>query len=151
MPKENRKRGRRAEKRDSTVLGDEDTASKRKKHDTGDDDFQNQDYIPLGDDDQQGAAAVKPFYGLLDDEEQELFRNAMDTLNFHMDEFSEPGDLQDWVRKMYQHAKNKELKLANSQSCSRFLEMLIRLSTPEQLKGLIRSFSGKYAKSSIQK
>jgi nucleolar protein 9 len=151
MPKENRRRGRRAEKRDSTVLGDVDTVSKRKKHDTGDDDFQSQDYIPLADDDQQGATAVKPFYGLLDDEEQELFRNAMDTLNFHMDEFSEPGDLQDWVRKMYQHAKNKELKLANSQSCSRFLEMLIQLSTPGQLKGLIRSFSGKYVESSVEK
>jgi len=148
MPKENKKRGRRAEKQ-SKLLGNEDVVvSKRQKHDQGDGDFHDQhDYIPLDDDNQDGdPATTKPFYGLLDEEEQELFRNAMDTLNFHMDEFSEPGDLQGWVTKMYQHAKGKELKLANSQSCSRFMEMLIQLSTPEQLKGLIQSFSSKYVR-----
>lgn len=152
MPKENKKRGRRAEKRAFQSLGDEDaTVFKRKRHEEGEDDFDKQDdYIPLGDENEAQGPAAKPFYGLLDDEEQELFRNAMDTLNFHMDEFSEPGDLQDWVRKMYQHAKNKELKLANSQSCSRFLEMLIQLSTPDQLKGLIQSFSGKYVRLMFQ-
>jgi hypothetical protein len=150
MPKENKKRGRRAEKQSVKSLGNEDgTVSKRKKHDEGNDDFHDQDgYMPLGEDNQDGdTAAAKPFYGLLDEEEQELFRNAMDTLNFHMDEFSEPGDLQEWVKKMYQHAKGKELKLANSQSCSRFLEMLIQLSTPEQLKGLIQSYSSKCVQS----
>jgi nucleolar protein 9 len=143
MPKENKKRGRREAKRAFEAAGDDDaTTPKRTRHDEHDEAIYQEE--PVGDESQNHDPTAKPFYGLLDDEEQELFRNAMDTLNFHMDEFSEPGDLQDWVRKMYQHAKNKELKLANSQSCSRFLEMLIQLSTPDQLKALIQSFSGQY-------
>jgi nucleolar protein 9 len=152
MPKENKKRGRRAEKKRlvKSAGSDDVSTSKRKNYtkDPGNDggDWHEQDYVPLDEDDYQqggGPQTAKPFYGLLDEEEQELFRNAMETLNFHMDEFSGPGDLQDWVKKMHQHAKGKELKLANSQSCSRFLEMLIQLSTPQQLKGLFQSFSSK--------
>jgi nucleolar protein 9 len=147
MPRENKKRGRRAETQSKSFGNEHVTISKRQKHDQGDSDFHDQhDYVPLDHDEDGEPTTTKPFYGLLDEEEQELFRNAMDTLNFHMDEFSEPGDLQEWVKKMYQHAKGKELKLANSQSCSRFMEMLIQLSTPEQLKGLIQSFSSKYVR-----
>jgi nucleolar protein 9 len=42
---------------------------------------------------------------------------------------------------VYKEADGKELKIANSQSCSRLMERLILLSTPIQLKGLFKKFS----------
>ena len=44
--------------------------------------------------------------------------------------------------KAFHPRSGKELKLANSQSCSRLMERLILLSTPNQLKDLFQKFSG---------
>jgi nucleolar protein 9 len=166
MPKENRKRGRRAEEKkrklDVSHHDDGDSVPKRTKH-RGDDSHQNldisADYVPLhahdahrdeemGEDQQyeagSGNPADNPFYGLLDEEEQEYFHKAGDLLE--LNEFPSPDERDSFLASIYREADGKELKIANSQSCSRLLERLIQLSTPQQLKTLFQKFKGKYGR-----
>ena|ERR1700761_2767663 len=150
MPKANKKRGRRAEKkRKLEGANDEPVSSKRQKHHDPDIDNDNAhdndldiaaDYVPL-EENAGHAPNDRPFYGLLDEEEQEYFRKAGEMLE--LNQFSGPDDRQAFVESVYKQAENKELKLANSQSCSRVLERLIQLSSPAQLKMLFQKFSGK--------
>jgi nucleolar protein 9 len=165
MPKENKKRGRRAEEKkrklDLSHHDDGDSAPKRTKR-RGDDSQQNTDiaadYVPLdvhdahGDEEMgegqqyeaaggNGNPADKPFYGLLDEEEQEYFHKAGDLLE--LNEFPSPDERDSFLASIYREADGKELKIANSQSCSRLLERLIQLSTPAQLKTLFQKFKGK--------
>jgi nucleolar protein 9 len=143
MPKANKKRGRRAEiKRRIEEEHEAQNSSKRQKLYDQDIDSQNvqaeaDDYavhVP-------GGPTDRPFYGLLDDEEQEYFRKAGELLE--LNQFSGPDDRHAFVESVYTQADGKELKLANSQSCSRVLERLIQLSSPAQLKKLFQKFSGK--------
>jgi nucleolar protein 9 len=150
MPKANKKRGRRAEtKRKLEGANDEPVSSKRQKqHDptidndnTHDNDFDvAADYVPLVEKTSY-EQHDRPFYGLLDEEEQEYFRKAGEMLE--LNQFTGPEDRHAFVESVYKQADNKELKLANSQSCSRVLERLIQLSSPTQLKTLFQKFSGK--------
>ena len=150
MPKANKKRGRRAEqKRKLEGANEEPISSKRQKHHDPDIDNDNAhdnevdvaaDYVPLEENVGQ-TPYDRPFYGLLDEEEQEYFRKAGEMLE--LNQFSGPEDRLAFVESVYKQAENKELKLANSQSCSRVLERLIQLSSPAQLKMLFRKFSGK--------
>jgi nucleolar protein 9 len=144
MPKANKKRGRHAEKKRRLEDQNEDHVSpKRQKiHDQNIDNQNVQgeedDYaahIP-------GGPTDRPFYGLLDDEEQEYFRKVGELLE--LNQFTGPDDRHAFVESVYTQADGKELKLANSQSCSRVLERLIQLSSPAQLKKLFQKFSGKY-------
>jgi nucleolar protein 9 len=80
------------------------------------------------------------FYGMLDDDEQEYFKRADDMLE--LNQFDDPDARKLFLDSVYKEADGKELKIANSQSCSRLLERLIQLSSPEQLKGLFQKFSG---------
>lgn len=82
-----------------------------------------------------------PFYGMLDDEEQEYFKKADELLE--LNQFEGPEDRAIFLESVYKEADGKELKIANSQSCSRLMERLILLSTPQQLKRLFKGFSGK--------
>ncbi|KAL9008278.1 MAG: hypothetical protein Q9173_006579 [Seirophora scorigena] len=144
MPKEHRKRGRREEKkRKREREGDE--ASKRRRSDedeqrgnTVDDDF------PYGAAEHVATAdpGEIPFDGLLDEEEQEYFKRA-DTM-LELNQFSDAEQRDLFLANIYQEAKGKELKIANSQSCSRLMERLILTSTPEQLKALFEKFSGHF-------
>jgi nucleolar protein 9 len=83
-----------------------------------------------------------PFYGLLDEEEQEYFRSADEMLE--LNQFSSPEDRETFLNSVYKEAEGKELKMANSQSCSRLMERLIQLSNAAQLKSLFQKFSGQY-------
>ena len=114
-----------------------------------------QDYVPLaqgngeGDGDpmedvMQGAYPTldTPFFGMLDEEEQEYFKHADEMLE--MNSFDDAEQRQLFLGNVWREAEGKELKIANSQSCSRLMERLIQLSTPAQLKGLFQRFYGKY-------
>ena len=150
MPKANKKRGRRAEKkRKLEGANDEPISSKRQKHHDPDIDNDNApdndfdvaaDYVPLAESADQ-PPDDRPFYGLLDEEEQEYFRKAGEMLE--LNQFTGPEDRHAFVESVYKQAEGKELKLANSQSCSRVLERLIQLSSTAQLKSLFQKFSGK--------
>jgi nucleolar protein 9 len=144
MPKENRKRGRRDEqKKRKREHADEQEPSKRHRK-SGD------DYVPLEDEVPYPEAALNgvtypgemPFYGMLDEEEQNYFRQADEQLE--LNQFEGPEDRALFLESVYREADGKELKIANSQSCSRLMERLIILSTPEQLKGLFQRFSGHF-------
>lgn len=151
MPKENRKRGRREElkkrKRDA-----EDHDADAKRHKQTDD--AHHDFAVAQDDQvnfqEQPADGVSrpddtPFYGMLDEEEQEYFKKADEMLE--LNDFEGPDGRSLFLQNVYREANGKELKIANSQSCSRLMERLILLSTPQQLKDLFQKFSGQYVAS----
>lgn len=152
MPKENKKRGRRAE------------AQKRKLEDGEEDQEQHDDQLqkrqkvldtpPQDLETSQGidyelqdayAPGVEggndvTFYGLLDEEDAEYFRRADNMLEAN--QFSDPEERNLFLANVHKEANGKELKMACSQSCSRLFERLILLSTPAQLKNIFQKFSG---------
>lgn len=149
MPQPNKKRGRRMEgrKRKHEDGEEEDSeiveSSKRRKSTEAD---HEQEMMPTdGHDDALDGAyppMEKAFFGMLDDEEQEYFKRADDMLEANT--FAEAEERSLFLANVYREADGKELKLAQSQSCSRLMERLIQLSSPDQLKTLFQKFSGKY-------
>lgn len=139
MPRENKKRGRRGEA--SKRKADEETGEASPKRQRLDEDL-GHDRIPL--DENYGPPAAgnsdTPFYGLLDEQEQEYFRRADDMLEAN--QFVDKEERSLFLDNVYKEADGKELKMACSQSSSRLLERLILLSTPYQLKRLFQKFSG---------
>lgn len=142
MPKEHRKRGRREEQKKRKREGDgADDAHKRLKKD---DDVELES-VEHGDAFQDEAVDVtRPgaltYYGMLDDDEQEYFKRADEMLE--LNQFDDPDARKLFLDSVYKEADGKELKIANSQSCSRLLERLILLSSPDQLKNLFQKFNG---------
>ena len=152
MPREKQKRGRRAEekaKKDDTKrkrdeIPDE-QETKRLKPSTDDtaDEFNNQaEYIPLGEDQNEAPAGDTPFYGLLDEEEQEYFARANEVLE--LNQFQDGEERRLFVDSVYQEADGKELKIACSQSCSRLMEKLIAMSDVRQIRRLFNKFIGHF-------
>ncbi|KAF2666642.1 ARM repeat-containing protein [Microthyrium microscopicum] len=154
MPKENKKRGRRAEKKRKleNAEPEHDTFSKRQKQvaSGGGEAFEGgEDYIDIGQDtyeayEEEGGPvrAERPFYGLLDETEQEFFHEAAQELE--QDAFPNDQEREDFLENLFHQTEGKELKMANSQSCSRLLERLIPLLGPEKLKKLFKAFSGQF-------
>ncbi|KAI9929057.1 Nucleolar protein 9 [Aspergillus wentii] len=167
MPRENQKRGRRAEdkaKKDASKRkrdeAPEDPVVKRVKPsademdvdnvdngDNGDNEFyQEADYIPLGEPqgegegegENDGPSGDMPFYGLLDPEEQEYFSRASEMLE--LNQFGDAEERLTFVESVYQEANGKELKIACSQSCSRLMEKLISMSDIRQIRRLFSKF-----------
>ncbi|CZR64331.1 related to Nucleolar protein 9 [Phialocephala subalpina] len=148
MPKENKhSRGRRAEKKEKRKRDDnEDEApvSKRQKSEDPADEVQilGTDDAPMQNGGEEGGATERPFYGMLEDEEQEYFRRADEMLD--LNDFPSPEDRSLFLANVYREAEGKELKIACSQSCSRLMERLILLSTVEQKKKLFENFAGNF-------
>lgn len=162
MPREKKKRGRRAEHKNKRKFeseesdGDADAEQQRyykrqKSLSSTEASFDvDASFIPTADSydetyDEQvpnrpAAPEEAPFVGMLDEEEQEYFKRADDMLEAN--QFEGPDERSLFLANVYREAEGKELKLANSQSCSRLLERLIVLSTPDQLKHLFQKFSG---------
>lgn len=156
MPRENKKRGRRGEEKKRKLEETEEEsfdAAKRQRVD--DNSIFEQDYQPLSGEQQEFAQeglengvgqehtrpADMPFFGMLDEDEQEYFKRADEMLESN--NFGEPEERSLFLANVYREAEGKELKIANSQSCSRLMERLIQLSSPSQLKTLFQKFSGK--------
>ncbi|KAL8816833.1 MAG: hypothetical protein Q9223_004228 [Gallowayella weberi] len=145
MPKEHKKRGRREEKKRKREAEEIDLVSKRQKFNEAEhvDIIINNDQQAQGADYQSIAGLGEvPFYGLLDEEEQEYFKRADSMLEFNQFNDAEERDL--FLANVYKEAHGKELKIANSQSCSRLMERLILMSAPDQLKALFERFKGQY-------
>ena len=153
MPRENKKRGRRAEEKKrklaETEDGDFEHAKRQRVEESGFEqigDYQpldtpQQDALYNGDVQHLDRPADMPFFGMLDEEEQEYFKRADDMLETN--NFAEADERSLFLANVYREAEGKELKIANSQSCSRLMERLIQLSSPAQLKTLFQKFSGK--------
>ncbi|KAJ5382761.1 Armadillo-like helical [Penicillium concentricum] len=166
MPREQQKRGRRAEKKaqkdDSKRKFEEtpeDPVAKRMKPSADDetneanDDIQlpeNEDYIPLDQGEQQVQQEGEqpdldgdmPFYGLLDEEESEYFQRANEMLE--LNEFQDAEERSLFVDSVYSEASGKELKIACSQGCSRLMEKLISMSNAQQLRRIFSKFIGHF-------
>lgn len=148
MPKELKKRGRRGEekkrKRDPNA---QESESKRPKQTDTYDENEAQHVAQFefagGEEGFNGEDAPRPdampFFGMLDEDEQEYFKKADELLE--LNQFDGPEDRAVFLESVYREAEGKELKIANSQSCSRLMERLILLSTPAQLKNLFKKFS----------
>lgn len=147
MPKPAQKRGRRMKRKHEEEAEDhvESSAKRQKSGDAAENSTSDQNFVPLYAQDEDMTAAYpggeKAFFGMLDDDEQEFFKQADQTLE--ADSFEGPEARANFLRSVFKEAEGKELKIAQSQSCSRVLERLIRVATASQLKGLFQKFSGK--------
>lgn len=155
MPQPNKKRGRRMEGKkrkheeaDDENLLDQAGSSKRRKSDDvnghveADVDAAAAAADGDGDETAFPAPAVeKPFFGMLDEDEQEYFKRADNMLESNS--FADDEERTLFLANVYREADGKELKIAQSQSCSRLMERLIQLSSPQQLKTLFVRFGGK--------
>ena len=148
MPREHRKRGRREEKKKRKREEEQDQVAPSKRQKSEDAEAEVEIITDGGDEPglQDGYPEYGPqpgdlpFYGLLDEEEQEYFKRADSMLE--LNQFADPEERNLFLANVYKEASGKELKIANSQSCSRLMERLILLSTPDQLKNLFQKFSG---------
>ena len=156
MPKENKNsRGRRDEKKlkRKREKGEDDVQDHHKRQKSQDpaEDFEvefigTDNAIPRDDGlvegGEEGGATERPFYGMLEDQEQEYFRRADELLE--QNDFPSDEERSLFLANVYREAEGKELKIACSQSCSRLMERLILLSTVEQKKKLFGKFSDNY-------
>ena len=145
MPKEHKKRGKREESKRKREVEDENSVStvKRRTDYTHIEHEIKLDIEPsryAEDVDEWRRPGEKPFYGMLDDEEQEYFKRA-DTM-LELNQFANLEERELFLANVYTEANGKELKIVNSQSCSRLMERLILLSTSSQLKALFQKFGG---------
>lgn len=148
MPKELKKRGRRAEKQRRTEDDKVEPSAKRQKLDDFHADEQNfdvsgdagDDFISFGTSQipEESSGFVNTFYGLLTEEEQEYYANINNKINANDFESDEERNV--FIEAVYRETAGKEIKIASSQSCSRYLEKIILLSTPLQLQSLFRAF-----------
>jgi nucleolar protein 9 len=154
MPRENKKRGKRGDKkRKHEEVAEEDVeASKRVRVEdepvSQNSTMENRDFEPLD----QGTGGEelyvagvsqgteRAFYGMLDEDEAEYFRKADDMLE--LDDFADPEERTLFLDNVFKEADGKELKIACSQSSSRLMERLINLSNPRQLNKLFQKFNG---------
>ncbi len=148
MPKENKhSRGRREEKKLKRKRNKNEeeapTPKRQKSEDPAEIQILGTDDAIIQEDGEENVAAERPFYGMLEDEEQEYFRRADEMLD--LNDFPSPEDRSLFLANVYREAEGKELKIACSQSCSRFMERLILLSTVEQKKKLFEKFAGNFA------
>ena len=156
MPKESKHRGRREEKKlKRQAESIENVGRKRQKATELIEQLPNADpYAPaLGDgrdgnivEGEDDVKEERPFYGMLEDEEQEYFRrldNLLEQNDFHTADEKEQRDI--LLANAYREADGKELKIACSQSCSRLMERLILLGDIDQKKKIFGKFSGNFA------
>lgn len=149
-----KKRGRRGEEKKRKLEEEEEVdqafaqPKRQRTEDGGDEAADQQDFVALAQDGaypngdyQNGEPMEQVFFGMLDEEEQEYFKRADEMLE--MNNFADAEERSLFLANVYREANGKELKIANSQSCSRLMERLIQLSTPAQLKTLFQKFSGK--------
>ena len=155
MPRESKHRGRREEKKlkrkaeaienvGRKRLKAKELVEQRKTTETNalSEDFRNE----IVADGEEDVKEERPFYGMLEDQEQEYFRhldNLLEQNDFHTPEQKEQREI--LLANAYREADGKELKIACSQSCSRLMERLILLGDIERKKKIFGKFSGNFA------
>ncbi|SCU97897.1 LAMI_0F11980g1_1 [Lachancea mirantina] len=80
------------------------------------------------------------FFGVLNTEELEYFKQAESTLA--IDAFESPEEKEAFIRGVIEESKKKELKLATSQICSKLMERIILAADNLQLKEIFETFHG---------
>lgn len=135
MPQEVRKRGRRAEdarKKEKKAVEDEERAKQQA--------FAEE--IEQRRQERQEEQEQMAFYGLVNDEELEYFKQAESTLA--VDAFGSPEERAGFVHSVFEEAQGRELKLMTNQICSKLIERLILLASDEQLCKFFKVFNGHF-------
>lgn len=83
------------------------------------------------------------FYGLVDSDEIDYFKQAESTLNINA--FDSDEERAGFVRSVLEEARGKELKLVTNQICSKLMERLVLFASPRQLKHIFHQFSNHFA------
>ena len=102
-----------------------------------DENFGEEDFVPLdaNNNEQESGQEESEFYGFLTEDEQAYYANVNTKIT--ADDFEDDEDRRNFIEAVHRESNGKELKLASSQSCSRYLERLILVSTPVQLLTLL--------------
>lgn len=82
------------------------------------------------------------FFGLVDANELDYFKQAESSLN--IDAFETPEERDSFTRSVLEEARGKELKLVTNQICSKLMERLVLTATDKQLKAVFRLFQGHF-------
>lgn len=145
MPKELKKRGRRAEKQRQEADGHDGPPSKKRRVEEPASSFAvngdaGDDFITFGQeqDNDEHNDQQTTFYGLLTEEEQEYYANVNNKVSAN--DFEDDEDRANFIEAVHRESAGKEIKVASSQSSSRYLETIIRLSTANQLRSLFLAF-----------
>jgi nucleolar protein 9 len=151
MPRENKQRGRRGDKKRKLAEDSENISPKRRRstpergrdgHDEGDIIVHGEagdDFICFG---VRPEVTEAPFLGLLTQEDQDYYANVNNKLT--LNDFESDDDRKTFIDAVYRESNGKELKIASSQSSSRYLEKVIMSSNPQQLRGLFQKFLGNF-------
>lgn len=159
MPKPRSKRQairdeRKQKRNDQTDANDDNSSSKRRRLNNDDEnpngDYNNANNIPVVEHDYGASAAAaaagqqfeKEFFGMLSEDEQEYFRGVDEMLE--TDDFESAEERRSYLNGVFAEARDKALKLACSQSCSRLMERLILMSNTRQKKMLFGAFAGHF-------
>ncbi|EGW34991.1 uncharacterized protein SPAPADRAFT_48048 [Spathaspora passalidarum NRRL Y-27907] len=89
------------------------------------------------------------FFGLVDSNELDYFKQAESTLNINA--FDSDEERLGFISSVFEESKGKELKLVTNQICSKLMERLILFADPDQLKTLFRAFSNHFVSLSFNK
>ncbi|OAP65510.1 hypothetical protein AYL99_01482 [Fonsecaea erecta] len=147
MPREGKKRGRRQQEKEGKSF-----TKRLKTQHTHDEEIPGEvvvegdagdDFISFDAGRPQGIQEPQEeieFHGLLTPEEQEYYANV--NTKIVANDFESPEDRAVFLEAVHRETEGKEMKVASSQSCSRYLEKIIMLSTPEQLRHLFSKFLG---------
>lgn len=146
MPKEVRKRGRRAEKarqQEKEELEqqqpnfEEDQQGNYIENDNDNDGYDNDGYYDDNDENQPA------FFGLVDEQELDYFKQAESTLA--VDSFGSMEERRGFIRNVFEETRGKELKLVTNHYCSRLIERLILIANDKQIFDLFKALSGNFA------
>lgn len=82
------------------------------------------------------------FFGLVDNNEIEYFKQAESTLNINA--FDSPEERAGFIRSVLEEARGKELKLVTNQICSKLMERLVLFASDRQLKNIFHQFQNHF-------
>ncbi|KAG7661290.1 NOP9 [[Candida] subhashii] len=82
------------------------------------------------------------FFGLVDSNELDYFKQAESTLNINA--FDSDEERQGFITSVLEEARGKELKLVTNQICSKLMERLVLFATDQQLKNIFKQFSNHF-------
>lgn len=82
------------------------------------------------------------FFGLVDSNEIEYFKQAESTLNVNA--FDSDEDRAGFIRSVLEESRGKELKLVTNQICSKLMERLVLFASDRQLKNIFHQFQGHF-------
>ncbi|KAK6456248.1 armadillo-type protein [Scheffersomyces xylosifermentans] len=88
------------------------------------------------------ASLKSPFFGLVDSNELDYFKQAESTLNINA--FDSDEERSGFIRSVLEEARGKELKLVTNQICSKLMERLVLFASDRQLKNIFGQFSNHF-------